>query len=65
MVKSFEVAVINKDSLYWESVKKFKDRNYSKKTLKKYEPRPDHAKFIKRQQGFSIYKVPVKLKKVS
>jgi hypothetical protein len=62
MVKRFKVAVINKSNLKAEAHKRFKDRNYSKKTLNTYEPDISKAKFKSRDKGFSIYEVPLKKK---
>lgn len=60
MVKRFCVAVINKGSLESEALKRFKDRNYSKKTLKTYEPDIKKAKFDGRDHGFSVYCMPLR-----
>ena len=62
MVLSYEVAVINKGSLEMEAFKRFEDRGYSKKTLRKYMPNVKKAKFKRRDGQFSLYKIPLKLR---
>ncbi len=60
MVKSFEIAAINKTAVEGEAYKRFKDRGYSKRTLKNYCPNIKKAKFLRKEKGFSIYRIPVK-----
>ena len=60
MVLRYRIAAINKNSVKMEALKRFKDRGYSKKTLRLYEPNIARAKFLKRDRGYSIYEIPLK-----
>jgi hypothetical protein len=59
MVLPFEIAAVNKGSVESESLKRFGERGYSKKTIRHYRPDIAKAKFIRRESGFSIYRVPL------
>jgi len=67
MVKSYEIASVNRDKMNIESeaYKRFKDRGYSQKTLKNYCPNPEKAKFLRKDRGFNIYEIPLKKGKCS
>lgn len=58
--QTFEIAVINKSNVRAEALKRFKDRDFSKATLRTKCPNSTKAKFLRRERGFSIYRVPLK-----